>query len=942
MPIKQLQLRGISRTPSDRASADGGCAESLNVHIEEQETAPTLPAKDITNDYCSNASSFMDGPALFIHKGPDYENLLFVHSGAIVALPKSEQAAQSVMPVYTLKTNEEVLDITNVGNTLMICTNQRMEYVLYKQGAYKDLGDQIPIPLIEFQTREYYTQYNIPSTAYEIVGLRYADTERVLIESYTPGTDDYNGIITWNTNVWNRVLEGASTATEADIAAYEEVNAKVWEMIQMQLPYVKKEEGCFGAPFFARYALRLYDGTYIYQSVPILIGGGTAEFIKVYGEKYIPTGSTTWKSIIRAYLTMAYKVKAYLKEISYTGWEDIVKSIDLFITTDIYLPSMHSKITGITSETLSESAIKYPLSFDDDAEGVVAFDKLKNEFLSKSIFYKIDSFDINNLTRLTDGYDMLTQDELIASQDILQLQDELPDDYQSAHKKMAENIFKYNDKVILTGISQLLTSGYSYLNGSVVRAEFTDTANQNEDEYSFKFFLHGPSNEDLIVFGRDDNGGTIFDPYSQTVTARYIPTSQEFTHYAKPMAWIAYPDARCYKVYVKRVTNGVTSYWSYPMEPHPRLNCSYCFFGIDKQLAKHTTSSGLPGSAILQTEYESKQENNLYQDKNVIWASLISNPFVFPAAGRMTFYSKVISLANATRALSEGQFGQFPLYVFTEDGIWSVPITGTGDFAASVPVSRDVAVSRRAIQNLEQEIVFVTEQSVMVIEGSSITNISPNMNGRHYVLDEEIIQLLSNSEWADLSAIENDSETFMSFVKNSTIGYDYAGQRLIFFRNDKPSQYVYYIRTQTWHKILAGGNDFRVLNGYPECVVSSQKSDESGYQLLNFSTILDDADAISDTANPIKGLIITRPFDLGEPDIRKAIRDIRVRGMFNRDDVKYILLGSFDNVHWKRLHSLRGGSYKFFRMILLCNLSPTERITWVDVDYESRFANKLR
>ena len=41
--IKQLQLRGISRTPSDRASADGGCAESLNVHLDQGETAPTMP-----------------------------------------------------------------------------------------------------------------------------------------------------------------------------------------------------------------------------------------------------------------------------------------------------------------------------------------------------------------------------------------------------------------------------------------------------------------------------------------------------------------------------------------------------------------------------------------------------------------------------------------------------------------------------------------------------------------------------------------------------------------------------------------------------------------------------------------------------------------------------------------------------------------------------------
>ena len=93
---------------------------------------------------------------------------------------------------------------------------------------------------------------------------------------------------------------------------------------------------------------------------------------------------------------------------------------------------------------------------------------------------------------------------------------------------------------------------------------------------------------------------------------------------------------------------------------------------------------------------------------------------------------------------------------------------------------------------------------------------------------------------------------------------------------------------------------------------------------------------------PMKALIATRPFDLGEPDVLKTIKDVRVRGQFARGAVKFILQGSQDNIHWYTISTLRGKSWKLFRIILLANLEPTDRISWIDVGYEKRFTNKLR
>ena len=49
--IKKLQLRGISRTPSDRMTSDGGCAESLNVQLHAGEIAPMPKPEDATSRF---------------------------------------------------------------------------------------------------------------------------------------------------------------------------------------------------------------------------------------------------------------------------------------------------------------------------------------------------------------------------------------------------------------------------------------------------------------------------------------------------------------------------------------------------------------------------------------------------------------------------------------------------------------------------------------------------------------------------------------------------------------------------------------------------------------------------------------------------------------------------------------------------------------------------
>ena len=94
--------------------------------------------------------------------------------------------------------------------------------------------------------------------------------------------------------------------------------------------------------------------------------------------------------------------------------------------------------------------------------------------------------------------------------------------------------------------------------------------------------------------------------------------------------------------------------------------------------------------------------------------------------------------------------------------------------------------------------------------------------------------------------------------------------------------------------------------------------------------------------NTAKGILITRPFDLGMPDVFKSITDIKVRGYYDKKNIKFILQGSDNGKDFYTMNSFRGKSWKMFRLFILADLEPTERISWIDIDFEPRYNNRLR
>lgn len=993
--IERIQLRGISRSPSDRMSADGGCAESLNVYIDSAELAPSFIPEDVTKSL--GLPDGLQADKVFVHKTANYENVIVVagKSVAVVVDGSYEEFA-------ALDTDESVIDITSIGNTLVISTNKQTLFALYKNKKYLAFEGGFPKVRLDF--------VNVDELAH---------------------TYDADELVAHNGTSFK--LEGLSSielgveenAYRVETEHGKQLLTKVCEEYQKLLDYNAKR-GAFSAPLFLMYGIRLYDGSIVNLSSPVMIGSAF-----YYGEakKDLPVNIRVLKDIAttdgRAFdytvnidVCNPFKVGVYkfIEDIDLTLWKDIISSVDVFISPTVnFFPDRNIRAKWGEKEELA--GLEYDTIILDPAN---ALDEAKREesITSVATFNLIKSYTLQEIKDAKQEMEVITED---LTQEKLAIREPL---YSSANEishgdVSLQKMTTFNGKVISAGGSQMLSRGLHSLNGL--------HAHQDAEEYSysFKYYVGTQSSGELVSISENIVlGGQYIEPKIGQSYNQQGQVVSVVECMSEPFTWLSFPDSRCTMVEIlKRRSDGIggASYVHVFMKPHPLIpNVSYGYLGLGTALKEvvdfDADMAGYPEGMI---EFDRKDESRKEDLTNKVIASKSDNPFVYPAKGRITMDSKVLSLAIATTALSQGQFGQFPLYVFTEDGVWAMETAADGSFVTSKPLSRDVCINPESITSIDNAVIFVTAKGVMLLQGSQVANISPYMNGRHYTIEDSAKARIERMDFfCNLIPVLTDSTHFLAFVKESTIAYDYPGQRLVFIKKDEKYQYVYKLDTQTWHKVAYGIDLLTPINSYPECLVQGEDGrhtislyiDDAGSydsqtfedlirlaqqcrlplsedqiysmfyngrtviidltkvplsnvecfideallynvsvtydeeenslrtRIYDLSTILDAAES----KTPMRGLIATRPFDLGMPDVLKSIKDIRIRGQYAKGAVQFMLLASMDGIRFHYLNSLRGKSWKLFRIIILADLSPTERISWIDVDFEPRFQNRLR
>lgn len=762
----------------------------------------------------------------------------------------------------------------SVGNTLIVLTSGGIHYSLWKDGSYNYIGQKPP---------EIGMSFGLSTTIYD----RPADTGSVVIEpelDYTGSTrqifisdnDDQRKYIT--DVVWgaiNRVIEGCS------------------------------ENNRFCMPFFVRAAYRRFDGSYTMLSAPILMipdsVGPKALFTFEKKESRKLTGkiyARAWASLLVASLSSNFS-----NDIA--SWGDIISSLDIFISPQVMRADSSEELYVLYGQAESELTWHKPPSsysigcFYGSGSPFTRMDfdwqlssttmkyfkiPMKDEeaFLQdlngSMQFYKVRSISLGQLSSLSSGGFFPVLDKNLELSNLPQ-QESLPDseDYQSHDSLISQHSHVYNQRLHLFDLQRMLFHGFSPENSWT----YTDDGNGGNVTVS-------------VVLSAED-GGT-----------RVVRASSSGFHLSQLGRFLYYPNINASRMII---SGGGFSY-DIPLQPHPLLNGAYYIF-MDTEPSRSSVS--VPSVSDLPVNMSNK-----------VYTSEVGNPFYFPLEGIYTVGSgKIYGISSIATALSQGQFGQFPLMIFCSDGNYAMSVNEEGRYSAIHPMQRDVCVNPDAIVQTDSEVLFISSRGVMATSGASASCISSELDG----VPE---QLPSKFEmWLHPKGKPGD------FFRTCRVAYDYTSRRIIFFPPQGGSCYIYSIDGAFWSS-NAFGSVVSAINVFPYSYV--QLSDG---QILNLS------DVYGYEGAKRQCLIYTRPVKLGSFQLKRILR-MSVQGTFSSEQ-KISVYVSNDCLSWHYIGTsesseivLRGRPSKYFRFVIEASLSPAENISALRIHYETRKERRLR
>lgn len=672
-----------------------------------------------------------------------------------------------------------------------------------------------------------------------------------------------------------------------------------------------------------RIAYRLFDGSYVKhspvrllyfspnKSIKVNIGGpgGRVKELTFSGRNEMQytgesafSGETDETGRLTEYVwfsVMGFSLSFSISDWGDTdlsNWSDIIASIDVFST-----PSMPywGSVASNAEETQPNPG---------------------DLMMSRSLFYKIGQFNLNG---------EYGQDDKDVSSDMMATREALDDDQGTHNFIMPQKAYSYNNKLHLYNYSQKLFEGYI-------------------KDYIYDAHTSYPGNGSvaITVYINTTNGGKVVKKSFSGVDIPDIFPS-----------FLVYPDYRAYKMVVVIKYSGNIRSNTYFLKPHGTLNLAYYFNG---------TSSGsfdvepnkIENWAKLETLVSPVNDNESYD--NVLKVSNVNNPFFFPSDQTYQFQTPIVGLQSNVIAMSQGQFGQFPLYVFTKDGIYAMSVgSGTLAYSTQTPVTRDVCNNPDSICGLDTMVAFSTERGLMVIDGATTQLISEKIYGflPSCSISSPIITRILAVAGLDSCL---SSVVFPDYLETAKVGYNYETKEVVVANGDFPYSYVYSLKTGEWHKISQQIDSF--VNSYPYTWAMV------GTQILDLNNMHRSVSKIALVTRPIKMGTLTHKRILQTAlrgIVKRSLSDLYIKGepvMFRGEgvdifsDVGMYILASNDAEHFElvakkeKMIDIRdlvtkmnkSKPYKYFMICLVGGVRTDVSVNYIEMMVDESFTNRLR
>lgn len=952
---QSVRFKGLSLTPDEMAVENGALSLCGNLELHDGALRPSI----VTGTPLSQPLTINGVVAkiLYVHETGNYRHLIAIASSAIYWFLQ-DGSLGSTTPIKSFDYEASVLSVNSIGNTLIIVATDGIHYALWVDGGYKYLSQKPPFVEIAFSISDDYPEN------YSNGGVDAEGSANGFREAFQQTTYSCN-------DVFDKVKMSMGDFLIGDVECLTIKEDKQSDLTQSIYALVNRtnnliaRKGRFYANFFVRYCYRMFDGSMIMHSSPVFIPVQIPDSYMVLSANAFSLNATD--GVINTYDEFTFqredgknnKSRVHITKVAFIyyprnvdlrytildakrdeleKWKDVIKSVDIFITPPISNVDTSEKISSLRAGRRNYMLGKGLLSLNYESGGIkigdtsvyfpsLSQDAYRNKLKNTSAFYKVCSLKISDLTNYTTK--KLPVDKNAVYQ--VSLQEQMKDDYKTHNSLFAQGGYVYNHRLNLYGMKEKLFQGFNgwvMLPGLYILKYDDSTDNQ---KYRYKI--------QKIVVSLNTTSGTKYVESSDRYFSRQDIDVFMISNLVK-----FYPDSRADKmaIFCKDSSDNDVIF-VFPLEQCAELNGAMHMGDFTDNFEQYKVDS---------FDYT---VDDVVELSNKIYTSESDNAFYFPLNGINTVgIGTIQGIASTTRALSQGQFGQYPLMAFSTDGIWALNVSSSGTYSSIHPISREVCSNPKAITQLDQSVAFVTNRSFSRVAESQVASMSDVLDGPGFNISGSLGKFLNffNDAEEDSESVKtikaqmrqliDFTSSPIEFFQRCQVIYDYKNSRILCLDVTQLSKtstadtvaLCYSIRDNAWSTFLIQ-NVLTAINSYPHPYI--QYRDGS-------VMVLDKGYDYEDTTE-YHGIIVTRTLKFDEDNVPDSITGY-IHSLTSGSIPIMWLYGSNDNQNWHYIGRLGGmkssymatHSYRFFRIALYLKMKSMNQYFATRLEIIRRFS----
>ncbi len=913
MARQEVIFQGLTNSPSDYDCQDGELATCLNLINEDGALHPihqpvvaepniTLPNNSCSIRYVHNVTHANKNHSHYIVNCTNSSPYSWYWT------EKGGDGTPHELNLGDFKVNS----VTAIGNIICFVGDKNILYAFWNKDSYNI-----------FNKNAFNYTFSVTNTS------------GVEVDAIAQLGDDFQGCF-WTSSFGsqdydNLIFEGTKPNGTKTI----------WNAIDSMINKAMSENGntYFKYLVFGVVALRLYDGTYSnISNLFVLCPKDNLNNSFYYNADKETIKNTEYYKFVRA---SGYIHRHRINvQLDLTGIEDFVQGVDVFLTKGTDFLYLDKGYDATSTETVNNLKKR---------KGTITFERLK-----KSSLYR----EFDNLTFYHSIY--ITKEDLGKDIDLLNVQGtEEPLSLADMGRTSIGSscAIAYNNRLHLANIQNYINDIFSpnpiykfELNSSgtsfpvekinTILGNYMDVPLTDEGWYD----LEKQSSDTAEVIAIIDN------KYYYKATVQYP---------LNPIFVVPFQDAKSVKLYIKHKGKLMDEigFRNINLHQSETFGMSYYIFnaenGIFSFMQKYELSNNGGVLTRRQGDTFTSTSSNFYDEASqkcdsdgakieqlasLIKVSEAENPLVFPAKNSVQVGSSVISaLAANTRPISEGQFGEAPLYAFTDEGVWVLMLSGEGTYVARQPANREICSNPNGILQIDDAVLYPTNRGIMMQQGRNSICITDQLDGYPFNFMEmkyaKQIIATNETESGEISYIR-----FKDYLKSADMIYDYYNNRIIVFNPNQAYAYVYSLKSKMWGAMKNVFN--KRVNIYPESYATNKEG-----KILNVY--------VEEPYFNTPYFLCSRPLTISDKEVYKTIFTCIARGYFRKEingKCAMVLYGSNNLFDWyliktsinEYLRGIAGSPYKYFRVALIGNLATNESISGLSAEFQERLQNKLR